>query len=123
YTGTIYKKGAEIVRMMYTLVGAAAFRKGMDLYFERYDGQAVTTDDLVSAIQDAGGIDLTQFKLWYDQAGTPRLEVHDRFDDATRTYELTVTQHCPPTPGQPTKRPMHMPLIVGLIDAYGRDVA
>ena len=82
----------------------------------------MTTDDLVGAIQDASGIDLTQFKLWYEQAGTPRLEVRDRFDAATRTYELTVTQRCPPTPGQPTKLPMYMPLVVGLLNAEGRDL-
>jgi len=122
YTGTIYKKGAELVRMMQTLVGAAAFRKGIDLYFRRYDGQAVTTDDLVGAIQDASGLDLAQFKLWYQQAGTPRLEVRDRYDAVTRTYELMVTQRCPPTPGQPAKLPMHIPLTVGLIDASGRDL-
>jgi aminopeptidase N len=122
YTATVYSKGAEVVRMMHTLVGAAAFRKGIDLYFQRYDGQAVTTDDLVGAIQDASGVDLTQFKLWYEQAGTPRLEVSDRYDAATRTYELTVTQRCPPTPGQPAKLPMHIPLAVGLIDVEGRDL-
>ena len=122
YTATVYSKGAELVRMMYVLVGAAAFRKGIDLYFERYDGQAVTTDDLVGAIQDASGVDLAQFKLWYEQAGTPRLEVRDRFDATTRTYELTVMQRCPPTPGQPAKLPMHVPLIVGLLDAEGHDL-
>ncbi len=122
YTSTIYAKGAELVRMMHTLVGAQAFRKGIDLYFERHDGQAVTTDDLVRAMEDASGIDLTQFKRWYEQAGTPRLDVRDHYDPATRSYELTVTQRCPPTPGQPTKLPMHMPLVVGLIDAEGRDL-
>ena len=123
YTSTIYSKGAELVRMMRTLVGAAAFRKGIDLYFQRYDGKAVTTDQLVGAMQDASGTDLTQFKLWYEQAGTPTLGVRDRFDAAARTYELIVTQRCPPTPGQPTKQPMHMPLTVGLVDAEGRDMA
>ena len=82
----------------------------------------MTTDDLVSAMEDASGVDLTQFRRWYEQAGTPRLDVRDRYDAATRTYELTVTQSCPPTPGQPTKLPMHMPLIVGLLDAEGRDL-
>jgi aminopeptidase N len=122
YTATVYAKGAELVRMMHTLVGAQAFRKGIDLYFERHDGQAVTTDDLVRAMENASGIDLTQFKRWYEQAGTPRLDVRDRHDAATRSYELTVTQRCPPTPGQPTELPMHMPLAVGLIDAEGRDL-
>ncbi|MGO4330203.1 aminopeptidase N [Cupriavidus sp. 2TAF22] len=122
YTATVYSKGAELVRMMRTLVGALAFSKGIELYFERHDGQAVTTDDLVSAIQDASGVDLAQFKLWYEQAGTPRLSIRDRHDAATRTYELTVTQHCPPTPGQPVKQPMHIPLAVGLIDADGQEM-
>jgi aminopeptidase N len=122
YTSTVYSKGAELVRMMHTLVGAVAFRKGIDLYFERHDGQAVTTDDLVAAVQDASGVDLAQFKLWYEQAGTPRLEVRDRYDPAARSYELTVKQQCPPTPGQPTKLPMHIPLIVGLVDAEGSDL-
>src|SRR6185436_677519 len=108
--------------MMHTLVGAKAFLKGIDLYFERHDGHAVTTDDLVRAIEDASGVDLTQFRRWYEQAGTPRLDVRDRYDAAARAYELTVTQSCPPTPGQPTKLPMHMPLIVGLLDAQGRDL-
>jgi aminopeptidase N len=122
YTATVYQKGAELVRMMHTLVGAEDFRKAMDLYFERFDGQAVTTDDLVGAIADASGIDLTQFKRWYVQAGTPRLEVRDRHDAAARVYEITVTQRCPPTPGQASKLPMHMPLVVGLIDAAGREL-
>jgi aminopeptidase N len=122
YTSTVYQKGAELVRMMQTLVGAAKFRKGIDLYFERYDGQAVTTDELVGAIEDASGVDLVQFRRWYEQAGTPRLEVRARHDAAARTYELTVTQRCPPTPGQPTKQPLHMPLVVGLIGADGRDL-
>jgi aminopeptidase N len=122
YTATVYSKGAELVRMMHTLVGAKAFRKGIDLYFERHDGQAVTTDDLVRAIQDASGVDLKQFARWYEQAGTPQLDVHDRYDAAARSYELTVKQSCPPTPGQPEKLPLHMPLVVGLIDAKGRDL-
>jgi len=122
YTATVYSKGAELVRMMHTLVGEQAFRKGIDLYLKRHDGQAVTTDDLVRAIEEASGLDLTQFRRWYEQAGTPRLEVRDRYDEATRSYELSVTQRCPPTPGQPAKLPMHMPLVVGLIDAEGRDL-
>jgi len=122
YTATVYKKGAEVVRMMHTLCGATAFRRGIDLYFERHDGQAVTTDDLVRAMQDASGIDLTQFKRWYDQAGTPRLDVHDRYDAGAHTYELVVKQSCPPTPGQPEKLPFHLPLTVGLVDREGRDL-
>ena len=122
YTSTVYSKGAELVRMMHTLVGAANFRKGIDLYFKLHDGQAVTTDDLVRAMEDASGMDLGQFRLWYEQSGTPRLAVSDRYDPASRSYELTVTQSCPPTPGQPSKKPMHMPLAVGLLDPEGRDL-
>jgi aminopeptidase N len=122
YTSTVYQKGAEVVRMMHTLVGPEKFRAGMDLYFRLHDGQAVTTDALVDAMEQVSGLDLAQFRLWYEQAGTPRLAVADRYDAATRTYELTVTQSCPPTPGQPTKLPMHMPLTVGLVGPQGRDL-
>jgi aminopeptidase N len=122
YTATVYSKGAELVRMMHTLLGPEAYRKGVELYLQRYDGQAVTTDDLVRAMEDASGVDLTQFKRWYDQAGTPRLDVRDRYDAATQRYELSVTQHYPPTPGQPEKLPLHLPLTVGLIDDAGREL-
>ena len=122
YTSTVYGKGAEVVRMMHTLVGGENFRKGVDLYFQRHDGHAVTTDELVQAMQDAGAIDLTQFKRWYAQSGTPRLDVRDRYDPASHVYELTVTQSCPPTPGQSEKLPFHMPLTIGLLDAGGHDI-
>jgi aminopeptidase N len=122
YTATVYAKGAEVVRMMRTLVGAESFRKAIDLYFERYDGHAVTTDELVDVMEAASGVDLAQFRLWYEQAGTPRLTVRDRYDASTRTYELMVSQKCPPTPGQPEKKPMHMPLTVGLLDAAGGEL-
>ncbi len=122
YTATVYSKGAEVVRMMQTLLGPAAFRAGIDLYFQRHDGHAVATDDLVQAMQDAGGIDLTQFKRWYEQSGTPRLQIEDRYDPASSTYELKVTQSCPATPGQPEKLPFHMPFSVGLLDAQGQEL-
>jgi aminopeptidase N len=122
YTATVYSKGAEVVRMMHTLVGPENFRKGVDLYFQRHDGHAVTTDELVQAIQDASALDLTQFKRWYEQSGTPRLDITDRYDSASQIYELTVTQSCPPTPGQPKKLPFHLPLTVGLLDASGHDI-
>jgi aminopeptidase N len=122
YTATVYSKGAEVVRMMQTLLGPAAFRAGIDLYFQRHDGHAVATDDLVQAMQDAGGIDLTQFKLWYEQSGTPRLQIEDRYDPASSTYELKVVQSCPATPGQPEKLPFHMPFSVGLLDAQGQEL-
>ena len=122
YTSTIYQKGAEVVRMMHTLVGAETFRRGIDLYFRQHDGQAVTTEALVQAMEQASGLDLRQFRLWYEQAGTPKLTVRDRYDETAHTYELTVSQSCPPTPGQSVKQPMHIPLAVGLITPEGADL-
>jgi aminopeptidase N len=123
YTATVYEKGAEVVRMIHTLIGAANFRKGMDLYFQRHDGQAVRTEEFVQAMQDASGVDLTQFKRWYDQAGTPMLEVRGNHDAASGRYTLTVKQSCPPTPGEEEKLPFHIPLAVGLVGPDGKDVA
>ena len=122
YTATVYSKGAEVVRMQHTLLGHQNFRKGMDLYFERHDGKAVTCDDFVQAMQDASGVDLTQFRLWYAQAGTPELQVDGSYDAATKRYTMTVGQNLPPTPGQPRKQPMHIPFAVGLLDRAGRDL-
>ncbi|KZN12425.1 aminopeptidase N [Marinomonas sp. TW1] len=119
YTLTVYEKGAEIVRMIHTLLGAEKFRKGSDLYFERHDGQAVTCDDFVAAMQEASGVDLTQFKRWYSQAGTPQIRVVDEYDEQGQTYRLTLQQETPATPGQPTKLPLHIPVRVGLIDQSG----
>ncbi|MCG5535535.1 aminopeptidase N [Ectothiorhodospira mobilis] len=120
YTMTVYEKGAEVVRMIQTLVGREGFRRGLDLYFQRHDGQAVTTEDFVRAMEDATGRDLGPFRLWYEQAGTPHLEVDGHQDAATATYRLTVRQSCPPTPDQPEKRPMHIPLRMALLDPSGR---
>jgi aminopeptidase N len=122
YTATVYVKGAEVVRMIHTLLGPARFRKGMDLYFERHDGQAVTCDDFVAAMADASGVDLDQFKLWYSQSGTPELTVQIDHDAASRSCTVTVEQSCPPTPGQPEKQPFHIPLSLGLLDRAGRDL-
>ena len=122
YTVTIYEKGAEVVRMYQTLLGREGFRKGMDLYFERHDGQAVTCDDFRAAMADANGRDLSQFELWYSQAGTPRVQVETRYDEIARTFTLTLTQSCPPTPGQKDKKPFHIPVAVGLLDSAGRDM-
>ncbi|WP_455206151.1 aminopeptidase N [Kaarinaea lacus] len=122
YTVTVYNKGAEVVRMLHHLLGAEQFRKGTDLYFERHDGQAVTTDDFVKALEDANQEDFSQFKLWYSQAGTPQLHVQRQYNEADKTYELTVTQTCPPTPGQPDKQPFHIPLAMGLLDSEGHDM-
>ena len=122
YTVTIYDKGAEVIRMMHTLLGADGFRQGMDLYFERHDGQAITTDDFVRAMEDANDFDLDNFRLWYSQAGTPEVRVEGNYDANAKTYSLTLTQHCPPTPGQPEKAPMHIPLRVALLDRDGKNL-
>ncbi len=122
YTMTVYEKGAEVVRMQHTLLGEDKFQAGMRLYFQRHDGQAVTTDDFVQAMQDASGIDLTQFRRWYDQAGTPVLECAGDCDAGKKTFTLTVKQSCPATPGQESKLPFHIPLAVGLVGADGRDL-
>ena len=121
YSMTVYHKGGEVIRMLRTLLGKEGFRAGMDLYFQRHDGQAVRVDEFVQAMADAGKRDLSQFMRWYDQAGTPVLTVTDRYDEAARTYTLTVAQSCPSTPGQPEKAPFHLPLAMGLIDRQGRE--
>jgi aminopeptidase N len=123
YTVTVYEKGAEVIRMLQTLVGREGFARGMALYFERHDGQAVTCEDFVAAVADANGRDLGQFSRWYSQAGTPRLHAQGHFDAAARTYTLTLRQWCPPSPGQPDKAPFHIPVTVGLIGPDGRDLA
>jgi aminopeptidase N len=122
YTVTVYEKGAEVVRMYQTLLGRERFRKGMDLYFERHDGQAVTCDDFRAAMADAGRRDLSQFERWYSQAGTPVVRAEGRYAAAALTYELTLSQHCPATPGQAHKLPFHIPVAVGLLGADGRDL-
>jgi len=122
YSVTVYEKGAEVVRMYYTLLGHAGFRKGMDLYFQRHDGQAVTCDDFRAAMADANGRDLAQFERWYSQAGTPRVKVATNYDAAQQTFEITFTQSCPATPGQDKKLPFHIPVAVGLLDAAGQDM-
>jgi aminopeptidase N len=123
YTATVYSKGAEVIRMMHTLLGKAAFRSGMDLYFARHDNQAVTIDDFVQAMQDASGIDLGRFRLWYHQAGTPELSMTDSYDARMQRYTLTVTQRTPPTPGQPDKQPLVIPLAMGLLGGDGAELA
>ncbi|VAW75592.1 Membrane alanine aminopeptidase N [hydrothermal vent metagenome] len=119
YTVTVYNKGAEVVRMIRTLLGAERFRSACDLYFERHDGQAVTTEDFVAAMQDASGVNLTQFKHWYSQAGTPVIEVSGHYDAQQQQYQLTLRQHCPPSPGQTDKKPFHIPVLTALLAADG----
>ncbi len=127
YTVTIYEKGAEVVRMMQTLVGREGFAKGMTLYFARHDGQAVTCDDFAQAIADANpssdlALLLPQFKRWYSQAGTPRVQAHGSYDAGAQTYTLTLTQSCAPTPGQAMKEPFVIPVSLGLVGADGADL-
>ena len=122
YTVTVYEKGAEVVRLYQTLLGRDGFRKGMDLYFQRHDGEAVTTDHFRAAMFDANGIELPQFQRWYDQAGTPRVRARGQWDAATQSYELTLEQQCAPTPGQPEKQPFLIPVAAGLLGADGRDL-
>lgn len=122
YTVTIYEKGAEVVRMIHGILGAEAFRKGSDLYFERHDGQAVTCEDFVKAMEDASGRDLTQFRRWYSQAGTPVLNITDEYNEDKKQYKLTIEQSCPATPGQKEKEPFHIPVRLGLLDAEGDEL-
>ena len=122
YTLTVYEKGAEVVRMIHTLLGPERFRRGTDLYFERHDGRAVTTDDFVKAMEDANEFDLTQFRRWYGQAGTPVVSVEREYNEAQRSLTLTFTQSCPATPGQEAKEPFHIPFALGLISAEGSEM-
>ena len=120
YTATVYNKGAEVIRMIHTLVGEEGFRKGMDLYFERHDGSAITCDDFVAAMSDSNDVDLSQFMRWYSQSGTPELHVATSYDAANQTYTMTFRQECPATPNQDVKEPFHIPISMGL---HGKDGA
>jgi aminopeptidase N len=122
YTATVYEKGAELVRMIRTICGEAGFRAGMDLYFERHDGEAATVEDFVKSFEDATGQDLAHFRLWYAQAGTPELVCSMSYDRTRKMAELTVEQINPPTPGEARKRPLHIPLRMGLVSGNGHDV-
>jgi aminopeptidase N len=122
YTATVYNKGAEVIRMYQTLLGKDGFQRGMKLYFERHDGQAVTTDDFLAAMADATGADLNQFKRWYSQAGTPVLDIEGRYDVEAKTFCLTVRQSCPDTPEQLAKQPFLIPLRIGLLGPDGQDL-
>jgi aminopeptidase N len=127
YTATVYNKGAEVIRMIHTLLGPEGFRRGMDLYIGRHDNEAATIGDFVAAMQEAGGgepggVDLSGFARWYEQAGTPEVTVEDSYDPAARSYQLSVTQLVPPTPGQPDKQPMPIPLAIGLLGPNGDEL-
>ncbi len=123
YTATVYEKGAELIRMLKILLGADGFRAGMDLYFDRHDGTAATIEEFIACFADATGKSLDRFMIWYRQAGTPEVTATGRYDAATRSYELTLEQSCPPTPGQPTKQPVPIPIAFALIGPDGADIA
>ncbi|XP_026421230.1 puromycin-sensitive aminopeptidase-like isoform X2 [Papaver somniferum] len=122
YTVTVYEKGAEVVRMYKTLLGSQGFRRGMDLYFKRHDGQAVTCEDFYSAMRDANDADFANFLLWYSQAGTPSVKVTSVYNSEAKTYTLKFSQEVPATPGQAVKEPMLIPVAVGLLDSSGKDM-
>src|SRR5262245_1428514 len=122
YTATVYEKGAELCRMMLTLIGRDAFRTAMDLYFERHDGEAATVEDFVRCMADASGRSLDQFFRWYEQAGTPEVTVSETYNAKARTFDLTLEQATRPTPGQPEKLPLQIPLSIGLLGADGEDM-
>ena len=123
YTATVYEKGAEVVRMLATLLGRDGFRRGLDLYFARHDGHAATVEDFLAALGDANGRDLTPWLAWYRQAGTPELHAQGHYDAATRSYALTLEQRTAPTPGQPDKQPLPLPVALALFDAHGAPLA
>jgi aminopeptidase N len=122
YTATVYEKGAELIRMVHTLLGPEGFRRGMDTYIARHDNSAATIPDFVAAMADGSGVDLGDFARWYHQAGTPELTVEDRYDPASRLYELTVAQQTPATPGQDTKQPVPIPIAMGLLGPNGDEM-
>ncbi|MGK0231292.1 MAG: aminopeptidase N, partial [Gammaproteobacteria bacterium] len=122
YTLTVYEKGAEVIRMLHTLLGAEQWRKGMDEYVLRHDGSATTCDAFIDAMQSVTKLNLEQFRLWYSTAGTPTLAVTENYDAQNRSYSLTVRQSCPDTPGQTAKAALHIPLVLGLLDSAGNDL-
>src|SRR4029077_9461743 len=122
YTATVYEKGAEVVRMVQTLISRQKFRAGMDLYFERHDGEAATIEQFIQCFADVSGLDFAQFMRWYGQAGTPQVTVSGRYHAAAQVYTLECRQVVPPTPGQSVKEPMVIPLAFGLVGKDGRDL-
>ncbi|MDH3997248.1 MAG: aminopeptidase N [Desulfuromonadales bacterium] len=123
YTATVYNKGAEVIRMYQTLLGVEGFKRGLELYFKRHDGQAVTTDDFLAAMADANDYDLELLRRWYQQAGTPMLDIHGEYDEQAQEFRLHVRQSCPETPGQPDKEPFLIPLKVGLLGSAGQPLS
>lgn len=122
YTTTVYEKGSEVVRMQAILLGPELYRAATDLYFSRFDGHAVTCEDFIACMEEASGKDLTQFRLWYEQAGTPEVTAASHYDAAREQFSITLSQHIPDTPGQTNKLPMHIPIKFGLLSQDGREV-
>lgn len=122
YTSTVYNKGAEVIGMIYTLIGKEAFCKGITEYFRLYDGKAVTTEDFLYAMEQVSGRDFTQFKRWYSQAGTPEVDVSTQYNHENKTFALTIKQTCEPTADKSPKEPFHFPLLLGLLDNKGKDI-
>ncbi|ABA88893.1 aminopeptidase N [Syntrophotalea carbinolica DSM 2380] len=122
YTATVYEKGAEIVRMLHNLLGKEMFRRGLELYFSRFDGTAVTIEDFVKAMEDAAQVDLSQFRLWYSQAGTPNIRATGNYDESSKEFCLRLQQGCAPTPGQSDKQPLHIPVAIGLLNSTGTEM-
>src|SRR6056297_1089705 len=122
YTATVYEKGAELVRMIHTIATREGFRAGMDLYFDRHDGEAATVEQFISCFEEAAGIDLSQFQTWYHQAGTPELVCQTEWKPKAGSFELKIEQVLPPTPGETRKKPLHIPLAIGLVDHDGNDL-
>jgi len=122
YTATVYQKGAEVVRMLQTLIGRDKFRKGIDLYFARHDNHAVTIEDFAKAMEDASGVDLSRFRIWYGQAGTPVVTVSTQFNAERESFQVTLRQHTDPTPGQEQKQPVPIPVALALLDAKGHEI-
>jgi len=122
YTVTVYEKGAEVIRMIFEILGKDLFRKGMDLYFERFDGQAVTTEDFLKTMEDVSKIDLSQFKLWYSQSGTPYVTMKREYNFDTKKLYIHLSQEILPDKNQSFKKPMHIPIKFGLINKHGKDI-
>jgi len=122
YTATVYEKGSEVIRMLTIILGPRDFKQGLDLYFTRHDGEAATVEDFLACFEDATGADLSQFSIWYSQAGTPLITISTRYDPDGQTLTAEIEQSVSPTPDQPDKRPMHIPLRIGLFDGNGDDI-
>jgi aminopeptidase N len=122
YTMTVYEKGAEVIRMLYRLIGEEDFFKGMDFYFIQYDGEAVTVENFISVMEDAAESDLTQFKLWYTQSGTPTVQVRREYEPETQSFTIIFEQFCPPTPDQPAKKPLLIPVDIALLNSEGQEM-